>query len=98
MHATHCAELCAPPSGHTNTCMVPFPGFKDNSATFAAKGYKIYGLSADQPDVQAGWKKEHNLNYTLLCDPSKQASVRARKPTRSLGGSCGLQIDASVYV
>ena len=46
--------------------------FKDTSAAFAAKGYTIYGMSADQPDVQAGWKKEHSLNYTLLCDPSKQ--------------------------
>lgn len=45
--------------------------FKDNSAAFAAKGYKIYGMSADAPDVQAGWKKEHGLNYSLLCDPSK---------------------------
>lgn len=57
-------------------CFLP-AAFKDNSAAFTAKGYSIYGMSADQPDVQAGWKKEHGLNYTLLCDTDKKVRAYA---------------------
>jgi hypothetical protein len=35
------------------------------------QGYAVFGLSADPPEVQAGWKKEHGLTYPLLSDPSK---------------------------
>jgi peroxiredoxin Q/BCP len=58
------------PKACTSGCTFQANGFKDSSAAFAAKGYQVYGLSADVPEAQAGWKAEHGFGYPLLSDPS----------------------------
>ena len=63
-------------SAGTSGCTLQANGFKDNAAAFAAKGYAIFGLSADAPEAQAGWKEQHGFGYPLLSDPD-MAALRA---------------------
>ena len=44
---------------------------------FCKAGYQVFGLSADKPKSQANWKAKHNLNFTLLCDPSQEVNFWA---------------------
>ncbi|KAG2487088.1 hypothetical protein HYH03_014332 [Edaphochlamys debaryana] len=68
----HGAVLFIYPQACTSGCTLQAGQFRDNLRTFADSGYAVYGMSADPPAAQAGWKKEHGYQYPLLSDPSKQ--------------------------
>ncbi|PNH08468.1 hypothetical protein TSOC_005047 [Tetrabaena socialis] len=57
----------------TRGCTLQANAFKDNIAAFTSRGYQVYGMSADPPAAQAGWKAEHGLPYLLLSDTTKSA-------------------------
>ncbi len=44
---------------NTSGCTTQACGFRDSAAPLAAKGYKIYGISADKPADQASWKQQY---------------------------------------
>jgi len=64
--------LFAYPKADTPGCTNQACGFRDNAAVFAAKGYKIYGISADTPAEQTAWKQKNGYTYPLLCDTDKK--------------------------
>lgn len=61
------------PKANTPGCTTQACGFRDNYATFTAKGYKVYGLSMDKPAAQLSWKEKNNLPFDLLSDPTLDA-------------------------
>ncbi len=46
----------------------------------------ILGISPDSPKTQAGFRRKHNLPFTLLCDPDK-----------AVANSYGVVKDKSLY-
>ncbi|KAG2424230.1 hypothetical protein HYH02_015215 [Chlamydomonas schloesseri] len=68
----HGAVLFIYPQACTSGCTLQANGFKANVRALADKGYAVYGMSADEPAAQAGWKAEHGLPYPLLSDTTKQ--------------------------
>ena len=55
-------------------------GFRDQHAAISAKGYHVYGMSADTPNSQLNWKTKYGFPYHLLSDRSKD-----RRALKALG-------------
>jgi peroxiredoxin len=53
-------------------CTAP-PADSDNYSAIEAAGFKVFGISADNPKPQANWRAKHAFPYGLLCDPSRDA-------------------------
>lgn len=45
--------------------------FRDSYIPLTASGFDIYGLSSDSPKSNTTFKTKQNLQYPLLCDPSR---------------------------
>lgn len=71
-------------------CTTQACGFRDNFDQFKAKGYDIYGMSADSPTSQANWKSKHSFPYSLLSDRSSD-----RRALKALGVNKGTSISRS---
>ncbi|KXZ46640.1 hypothetical protein GPECTOR_42g851 [Gonium pectorale] len=69
----HGAVLFVYPQACTSGCTLQASAFRDNIRAFADRGYAVYGMSADPPAAQAGWKAEHGFPFPLLSDGSKTA-------------------------
>ena len=54
-----------PSIGTTQACL-----FRDEFEKLTTTGYAIYGLSRDSPKSNTTFRTNHNLPYTLLCDPA----------------------------
>ncbi|PNW86682.1 hypothetical protein CHLRE_02g095069v5 [Chlamydomonas reinhardtii] len=82
----HGAVLFIYPQACTSGCTLQANGFKANIRALADRGYAVYGLSADEPAAQAGWKAEHSLPFPLLSDTDKQVlgALGALKPDRGI--------------
>lgn len=65
------------PKANTGGCTKQACGFQDNLAEIEKAGYKVFGMSADKPKSQAGWKTKRGFEYNLLSDPSYEVSVTA---------------------
>ncbi|KAG2427678.1 hypothetical protein HXX76_012327 [Chlamydomonas incerta] len=82
----HGAVLFIYPQACTSGCTLQANGFKANIRALADKGYAVYGMSADEPAAQAGWKAEHSLPFPLLSDTTKQVlgSLGALTPEKGI--------------
>ncbi|GAQ86478.1 Thioredoxin superfamily protein [Klebsormidium nitens] len=58
------------PKANTGGCTKQACGFQDNLSEIEKAGYKVFGMSADKPKSQAGWKAKRGFKYNLLSDPS----------------------------
>ncbi|KAJ3208563.1 hypothetical protein HDU67_006681 [Dinochytrium kinnereticum] len=56
------------PKASTPGCIKQACGFRDNYDALKAKGYEVYGMSADGAKAQTGFKTKQKLQYTLLSD------------------------------
>ncbi|KAI8465361.1 MAG: thioredoxin-like protein [Monoraphidium minutum] len=65
--------IFAYPKANTGGCTKQALGFKEAHEEFAAAGYKVFGISADNPKPQANWKAKLSLPYSLLCDTTRDA-------------------------
>ncbi len=57
------------PKAGTPGCTTQACAYRDNIKKVQAQGAEIFGISADDVADQAKFKKEHQLNFTLLADP-----------------------------
>jgi len=57
------------PKADTPGCTKQACAFRDNIQEIRKLGADIFGVSADDVDALKKFKKNHNLNFTLLADP-----------------------------
>jgi peroxiredoxin Q/BCP len=57
------------PKANTPGCTVEACDFRDLRPKFVKKSVTILGVSADAPEMLAGFIAKQNLNFTLLSDP-----------------------------
>lgn len=60
------------PKDFTSGCTKEACTFRDNWDKVNAMGAKVVGVSSDSPDTHARFKKEHNLQFTLVSDQDKR--------------------------
>ncbi|MBN1567674.1 MAG: peroxiredoxin [Acidobacteria bacterium] len=61
------------PKADTPGCTKQACAFRDNIMEIRKLGADIFGVSADGVDALKKFKKNHNLNFTLLADPELNA-------------------------
>ena len=59
------------PKAETPGCTKQACAYRDNIKKVEEQGAEIFGISADTVAAQAGFKKNHQLNFTLLADPDE---------------------------
>jgi len=59
------------PKAETPGCTKQACAYRDNIKKVQAEGAEIIGISADDVAAQAKFKKNHQLNFTLLADPNE---------------------------
>ncbi len=64
------------PKAETPGCTAQACAYRDNIKKVQAQGAEIFGISADSVASQAKFKKNHQLNFTLLADPD-EAIIKA---------------------
>lgn len=64
------------PKAETPGCTKQACAYRDNIKKVQAQGAEIFGISADDVAAQAKFKKNHQLNFTLLADPD-EAVIKA---------------------
>ncbi len=60
------------PKAETPGCTKQACAFRDSINTIRAESADIFGISADTVKEQAAFRKNHNLNFTLLADPDSK--------------------------
>ena len=63
------------PLAFTGTCTAELCSMRDNLATYNGLDAQVYGISVDSLFALDRFKKEQNLNFTLLSDFNKEAST-----------------------
>lgn len=62
------------PFAFSGLCTTEMCSVRDNYDNWIAKGAKVFGISRDSRFVQAAFKKQENLNYSLLADTKGSAA------------------------
>lgn len=62
------------PKADTPGCTTQACGFRDNFPKIEAVGAAVLGISPDDPDDLAKWKKKRDLPYPLLSDPDHKVA------------------------
>lgn len=57
------------PKAGTSGCTTQACGFRDNYPKIEAVDGTVVGVSPDEPEALAKWKRKENLPFTLLSDP-----------------------------
>lgn len=80
------------PKAFTPGCTTEACDFRDSHETFAARGYRVVGISGDDPATLRDFAAEHELPFTLLSDPGSATAQawgawgeREIQGTRSVG-------------
>lgn len=60
------------PRANTPGCTTEACDFRDESAQFNDANVTVVGISPDKPEKLAKFREDHDLNFTLLSDPSKE--------------------------
>ena len=55
----------------TPACTSQACDFRDNFAAFEQAGYRVIGISRDEPSVNAGFAQEEGLPQVILSDPTR---------------------------
>lgn len=64
------------PKAFTPGCTTEACDFRDNHEALAAQGYRIVGISGDDPQTLRSFAQEHELPFTLLSDPGAEVAKR----------------------
>lgn len=56
----------------TPACTSQACDFRDNFATLEDAGYRVVGISRDEPAVNAGFARDEKLPQTILSDPTRE--------------------------
>ncbi|HWH30279.1 MAG TPA: thioredoxin-dependent thiol peroxidase [Mycobacteriales bacterium] len=60
------------PAAMTPGCTKQACDFRDDLSVFADAGYRVLGLSPDEPEKLARFRQKEGLTFPLLSDPDKQ--------------------------
>lgn len=63
------------PLAFTSVCTKELCSVRDNIAWYNSINAKVYGISVDALQSLAKFREEQNLNFTLLSDFNKEASI-----------------------
>ena len=58
------------PAAMTPGCTAEACDFRDDYAVFTDAGYRIIGISPDDPERNQAFRDKHGLPFPLLCDPN----------------------------
>lgn len=64
------------PFAFSGLCTTEMCSVRDNYDGWIAKGATVFGISRDSRFVQAAFKKQENLNYSLLADTKGSAATK----------------------
>jgi len=56
----------------TPGCTTQACDFRDSLSSLKAAGLEVVGISPDSPEKLAKFRQQHNLNFPLLSDPSRE--------------------------
>jgi len=56
----------------TPACTSQACDFRDNFAVFEQAGYRVVGISRDEPGVNAGFAKDEHLPQVIVSDPTRE--------------------------
>ena len=56
----------------TPACTSQACDFRDNMDVFAREGYRVVGISRDEPAVNAGFARDEELPQVILSDPTRE--------------------------
>lgn len=56
----------------TPACTAQACDFRDGFAAFENAGYRVIGISRDEPQVNAGFARDENLPQVILSDPTRE--------------------------
>lgn len=62
------------PKAFTPGCTTEACDFRDSHEALAAKGYRIIGISGDDPQTLRSFAQEHELPFALLSDPGSETA------------------------
>lgn len=62
------------PAASTPACAKQACDFRDNLNSLASAGYRVIGISPDQPAALAKFSGEESLNFPLLSDPEHRVA------------------------
>ncbi|MCA8987811.1 MAG: peroxiredoxin [Planctomycetaceae bacterium] len=85
------------PADMTGGCTKQACGFRDDMNTLKDKNVEVVGVSGDTVESHQLFKKAHELNFTLLADPSGDVAKAFGVPTKE-GGSIDRTVDGKDYV
>ena len=74
------------PAAMTGGCTKQACAFRDDQAKWKERGVEVVGVSGDQPDGLALFKRAEGLNFTLLADPDGKVAKTFGVPAGK-GGS-----------
>src|SRR5947209_13121102 len=57
------------PAAMTPGCTTEACDFRDNLNSLQSAGYRVLGVSKDDPETNAEFARQENLNFPLLSDP-----------------------------
>ena len=60
----------------TPACTSQACDFRDNFAVFEKAGYRVIGISRDEPGVNAGFARDEKLPQVILSDPTRAVHER----------------------
>ncbi len=60
------------PAAMTPGCTTQACDFRDDLSVFTDAGYRVLGLSPDEPEKLARFRSKEGLTFPLLSDPSKE--------------------------
>jgi len=63
------------PKAFTPGCTTESCDFRDRYEFFAAQGYRIVGVSPDQPDMLLTFRAKYDLPFDLISDPSHEIAT-----------------------
>ena len=64
------------PKAGTSGCTTQACGFRDNYPKIEAVDGTVVGVSPDEPEALANWKRKEDLPFTLLSDPDHEVAER----------------------
>jgi peroxiredoxin Q/BCP len=70
------------PADFTGGCTKQACGFRDDFKKLTDKGIQVVGISGDDVETHAKFKKYHKLPFTLLADPKGTLARKFGVPTR----------------
>jgi peroxiredoxin Q/BCP len=84
------------PAAFTGGCTAQACSYRDHMSELALMNASVVGISGDEPQNLGMFRKEHNLNFTLLSDQDGEIAKLFGVPLRD-GGTIEREIDGTTF-